>query len=94
VTIKSPVQGAVYRELPRLDAEVADAVDKNIKQVGVSVGENANYALNRSGKLSTVLTARRAIGDMIETTITVTATDASGNTGQTSVNVLIEKGLR
>jgi hypothetical protein len=30
---------------------------------------------------------------VIETEITVTATDASGNTGRASVNVLIEKGL-
>jgi hypothetical protein len=40
-----------------------------------------------------MLTARRAIGDMIETEITVTATDASGNTGRASINVLIAKSL-
>jgi hypothetical protein len=94
VTIISPVSGEAYRKLPHLDVKVADAVDKKIKQVSVAVGENASYALDHSEQLRTVLTARRAIGDMIETEITVTATDASGNTGRASVNVLIEKSLR
>jgi len=76
-----------------LHLEVTDAVDKNIKQVNVAVGENATYALGRHEELFTFLTARRAVGDMIETQITVTATDASGNTGQASVSFLIEKAL-
>lgn len=94
ITIISPVAGAVYRELPGIDVKVSDAVDKKIKQVSVAVGENAAYALDASERLRAILTARRAIGDMIETKITVKATDASGNTGQASVSVLIEKSLR
>jgi Bacterial Ig-like domain (group 3) len=93
ITIKSPVAGGTYRHLPLLHLEVTDAVDKNIKQVNVAVGENAAYALGRHEELFTFLTARRAVGDMIETQITVTATDASGNTGQASVSFLIEKTL-
>jgi len=94
ITITSPISGGTYRQLPHLDVQVVDAVDKNIKQISVGVGENGAYALDRSEELHTVLTASHAIGDMIDTVITVTATDASGNTGQASVRFLIQKTLR
>jgi hypothetical protein len=94
VTILSPVAGQSYTRLPRLTVQVTDAVDKHIKQVSVTVGETASYALDESESLHATLTARHAIGDMIVTEITVSATDASGNTGQSSVTVLIQKDLR
>jgi hypothetical protein len=94
IKIISPISGEAYHELPHLNVKVSDVVDKRIKQVSVAIGENAEYALDHFEQLRTVLTARHAIGDMIETQITVTATDASGNTGQASVDVLIEKRLR
>ena len=92
VTILSPTSGASYTHLPKLDVQVTDAVDKMIKQVSVAVGENGVYALDKNGHLDTQLSPRRTIGDMIQTTITVSATDASGNTGQASVTVLLKKG--
>lgn len=93
VTILSPTPGVAYTHLPTLEVQVTDTVDKNIKQVSVTVGENAVYGLDQSGHLRTQLSPRKAIGGMVETLITVSATDASGNTGQASVRVLLKKGI-
>lgn len=94
VTISSPTQGASYEKLPAIHVKVSDAVDKEIKQVGVAVGESAAYPLDTSSTANIRLTPHHAIGDMIQTQIRVTATDASGNTGQAFVQVLIKEDAR
>jgi hypothetical protein len=92
ITIKSPVQGATYEQLPEIDIHVNDVVDKNIKQVGIVVGESAAYPLDKAGRADVRLTPRHAINDHIQTQITVTAADASGNTGSATVQVLLKVG--
>jgi hypothetical protein len=94
VTIQSPEPGASYSTLPALDVLVTDAVDKSIKNVQVILGENATFQLNGKEQLHTHITARRAVGDQIVTQMTVYATDASGNIGQSSVTFLVDKSLR
>jgi hypothetical protein len=93
VTIISPVQGGSYHNLPPLNVVVTDAVDKNIKSVVVTNGENASFALDANEQLHARITPRRAIGNQISSQVTVFATDASGNVGQASVNILIDKSV-
>jgi hypothetical protein len=50
--------------------------------------------VGKAGQLHTQLSPSRAIGNMIQTQITVRAADASGNGGQASVTVFIAKGAR
>ena len=94
VIINSPTEGGVYSQLPVLDVQVLDAVDKKIKQVNVAVGANASYALNKAERMSVRMSPGHSIGNMVQTQITVTATDASGNTGQASVSILLQKDLQ
>lgn len=92
VEIRNPVSGARYGDLPVLDVKVTDAVDEDISSVGVALGQTAGYALGPTGELRTTLRPRRAIGNMVEAQITVTASDASGNTGVSNAYFWIQKG--
>ena len=93
VYINAPTEGGVYTQLPVFDIQVVDAVDKKIKQVNIAVGENASYPLDKTGHLSARMSPRRAVGNTVVTQITVTASDASNNTGQAAVSVLLQKDL-
>ena len=77
-----------------LDVKVTDAVDKDIKQIRVNIGETAAFPLNGNGRIRTQIVPRKSVGNMIETQITVTATDASNNTASSSVTIWLEKSLR
>jgi hypothetical protein len=93
VMILSPQDGASYDKLPALDVSVTDAVDKSVKTVQVVLGETATYQLNDQEQLHTHINARHAVGNQVMTRVIVYATDASGNIGQSSVSILIDKNL-
>ncbi len=94
IIIKSPVAGGNYWELPDLELEVTDAVDHAVKKVHVAIGESADFALSPKQILKTKLTPRHAMGGMIETQITITATDASDNVGKSTVTSWLSHKLR
>jgi hypothetical protein len=89
ITINSPVPGqTVIGDSLILDVTIKDAVDKNITQYETLVGSDYLSPHNPStGRArENVLASPKANGS-IALTITVRATDASGNTSQKSVTV-------
>jgi hypothetical protein len=89
IVINAPVPGQnVYGDTLVLDVTIKDTVDKNITQYEVLVGSDYLSPISPSTghARQNVLAAPKANGS-IALTVTVRATDASGNTGQRSVTV-------
>ena len=89
ITINSPVPGqSVYGDTLVLDVTIKDAVDKNITQYEILVGDDylAPISPSTGHARQNVLAAPKANGS-IALTITVRAVDVSGNTAQRSVSV-------
>lgn len=89
IVINSPVPGQnVYGDSLVLDVTIKDAVDKNITQYEILVGNDylAPISPSTGHARQNVLAAPKANGS-IALTITVRATDVSGNTAQRTVTV-------
>lgn len=89
IVINAPVPGqVVVGDSLILDVTIKDAVDKNITQYEVLVGSDYLSPLNpTTGHARQNVLARPNASGSVAVTVTVRATDASGNTGQRSVTV-------
>lgn len=95
INIINPIQGETYvGNNIRIDVVVSDIVDKNIENYDVFVGNTGQFLLDQNGTGSTLLFKPELNGSGYIKTITVTATDASGNKFTESVNINVEHDMR
>jgi hypothetical protein len=89
IVINAPVPGQnVFGDSLILDVTIKDAVDKTITQHEVLVGSDYLSPLNpATGRGRQNILANPKANGSVALTITVRATDASGNTSQQSVTV-------
>jgi hypothetical protein len=89
IVINAPVPGQnVFGDSLILDVTIKDAVDKNITQYETLIGSDYLSPHNPvTGRARENILANPKANGSIALTITVRATDASGNTSQRSVTV-------
>lgn len=96
VTIHNPTEGQIVKgKNTSLVISVDDAVDQEFDQVRVFVGHVADIPINsKKGRVRTKLPPGKVGPDGTMTEISVEATDDSGNTGRTSVNIMFQHDAR
>lgn len=94
ITILSPVSGEVFvgNDL-MLNVEVTDAVDEDISQYEFFVGYAGSGSLDSSGQ-GTQKLSKPGTGSSYQSSITVTAEDASGNRATESVTFTVQHDFR
>lgn len=93
VQILSPTEGEMFvGNNMRLEVQVTDSVDRNISDYEVFVGNTFNGQL-RDG-YSSIKLSKDVESDMIDTGITVKASDSSGNVASETVHVFKKHDMR
>jgi hypothetical protein len=94
ITIHRPTEGQVVKSKnTSLEVSVDDAVDQEFDQIRVFVGHVADIPINsKKGRVRTKLPPGNVGPNGTMTEIIVEATDDSGNTGRSSVNILYQQG--
>ncbi len=95
IEILSPIAGDHYNGNNLfLKVFIQDAVDVNISDYTVSMGSSAACAVDPDTGISSTHLFKPASGNTVPTDITVTAQDASGNSSQATVQIMLQHDNR